>query len=57
MSKRVYLSGNLKRKLKSQRVVKEKSLPRISAFLNKDSFSNDSSLSRYHAYEIACGNN
>jgi len=56
MSKRVHLSGNLKRKLKSQRVEKEKSLPRISAFLNKDFFSNDfndSSLSRYHAYEIA----
>lgn len=44
MSKRVHLSGSLKRKLKSQRIEKEKSLPRISAFFNKDSCANDLSL-------------
>jgi len=45
MSKRVHLSASLKRKLKSQRIEKEKSLPRINAFFSKDSFANDSSLS------------
>jgi hypothetical protein len=45
MSKRVHLSGSLKRKLKKQRIEKEKLLPRINDFLNRDALENNSSLS------------
>lgn len=45
MSKRVYLSGSLKRKLKKQRIEKEKLLPRINDFLNRDDLGNNSCIS------------
>jgi len=45
MSKRVYLSGSLKRKLKKQRIEKEKLLPRINDFLNRDDLRNNSCIS------------
>lgn len=45
MSKRVHLSGSLKRKFKKQRIEKEKLLPRINNFLNRDNLENNSCLS------------
>lgn len=45
MSKRVYLSGSLKRKLKKQRIEKEKLLPRINDFLNRGDLGNNSCIS------------
>lgn len=44
MSKRVHLSGSLKRKLKKQRIEKEKLLPRINDFLNRDNLEINSCL-------------
>lgn len=46
MSKRVYLSGSLKRKLKKQRIEKEKLLPQINDFLNRDDLGNNSCISK-----------
>jgi len=45
MSERIHLSGSLKRKLQTQCIEKEKLLPRISAFFNRNAPENNSSLS------------